>query len=1073
MLKPKVSIIIPVNNLENYIRKSLESVVKQTLKEIEIICVDDASSDSSANIIKEFMKKDSRIKLVENRDVKGQAYARNLGLNIAKGEYIGFVDGDDWVDVQMFEKMYEKAKSKDSEITMCSTNIFDEYKQSLSKENNYYNLCIFDKSLDDITFSHLDVPELILDINVAVWNKIYKKEFLKKIKAKFKEGYIYEDMPFFYETYLKAQRISLVRDFLYFYRINRFGSTMSNMKRKILDRVDMVAYTYNLFKSLPYFKEIKAKLVGWVMDDLFHRYTLVDPKYKREFFYRMKKTFLDLDLSGVDKKMLESVYCYKEFSFVTKESYEEINKRFFGVFNTCKEEKNDLVSKHNEAMVALNQSFLREKEKEKREFDKNVAQLQSRFKEEYEIKLDIQKKAHETELVLKNEQHKQWLKNETSNLKQKYLEDCTAQKALYEERLISQKKIYDSDLKLLKEWFESELINRLAEQKKHYSDELNTKLDQQSMLLENEKNIQLAAQKDKIETALNAGFEAKELEKEAEFSSFKNKLQLDFDGQFAVQESQYEIALSNLENQLHSEYEEKLASIKEKNEDDITELKNQFELELVDKISLTRQEGEGELNVLKEQLEAEKQTELFNQSQYYEEEIVAKLVSQKDWFESEIDRRIAEVDVWHNQNLEENLSNQRIFFETQIEELNNKYSTDLNMQKEDANKERDFQINAQKERFEEELRNQKKYYDEQLQNQKDYYEKEISHVRFILKVVKKIKNIIRKIKRLFVKPKNEPLAQRPKVSVILPVYNVDKYLKQSLDSLLNQSLKEIEIICVNDGSTDNSASILEDYKQRDTRIKVIHKQNAGTGAARNDGLKIATGECIGFVDPDDWVKENMFERLYSLLKEKDVDIVMCTPSGFDEKNQIEADFPYFVDANFKKELENKIFSWKDISPFSYPMCVWNKLYKKELFDKYNIDFAEGLDFEDHKVIFKSLLTAEKIFFIREKLYVYRFNRVGSVLSDNNNRLIDHIKIFDIVENILNETGTMTKFRKDFVFYKIHNLLYYYGMIKEEFKHDYCSKMKDSIRETNLTEAESHMLYKSYPELEQIINEINN
>ena len=307
----------------------------------------------------------------------------------------------------------------------------------------------------------------------------------------------------------------------------------------------------------------------------------------------------------------------------------------------------------------------------------------------------------------------------------------------------------------------------------------------------------------------------------------------------------------------------------------------------------------------------------------------------------------------------------------------------------------------------------------------------------------------------------------PKVSVILPVYNVGKYLRQSLDSLINQTLKDIEIICVNDGSTDDSYEILEEYKAKDARIKVIHKENKGTGAARNDGLRIAQGECIGFVDPDDWVKPNMFECLYGLIKEKNLDIAMCMPDGYDEKNAINAPFPYFVDANFENIIDDRTFNWRDLSPFSYPMCVWNKLYTKELFDKNNIDFAEGLDFEDHKVIFGTLLTAEKIFFIREKLYVYRFNREGSVLTDNNRRLIDHIKIFDIVENLMKETNTYNLLRNDFLTYKIHNILYYYSMIKDEFKAEYYNNMVQSIKDTNLSEDEYKMLSEKYSELKNI------
>ena len=289
-----------------------------------------------------------------------------------------------------------------------------------------------------------------------------------------------------------------------------------------------------------------------------------------------------------------------------------------------------------------------------------------------------------------------------------------------------------------------------------------------------------------------------------------------------------------------------------------------------------------------------------------------------------------------------------------------------------------------------------------------------------------------------------------------------------MDSLINQTLKDIEIICVNDGSVDDCYDILEEYKQKDSRIKVIHKDNKGTGAARNDGLRIAEGECIGFVDPDDWVKPNMFERLYNLIKEKNLDIAMCMPDGYDEKNNKMAPFPYFVDDNFKNIIDDRVFNWRDLSPFSYPMCVWNKLYTKELFDKNNIEFAEGLDFEDHKVIFGTLLTAERIFFIREKLYVYRYNREGSVLTDNNRRLIDHIEIFNIVEKLMKDTNTFIPLKEDFLTYKIHNILYYYSMIKDEFKKEYLERMVDSIEKMNLSQDEYKMLCSKYPELSKYV-----
>ena len=116
----------------------------------------------------------------------------------------------------------------------------------------------------------------------------------------------------------------------------------------------------------------------------------------------------------------------------------------------------------------------------------------------------------------------------------------------------------------------------------------------------------------------------------------------------------------------------------------------------------------------------------------------------------------------------------------------------------------------------------------------------------------------------------------PELSVIIPVYNTDKYLEKSLDSLTSQTLKDIEIICVNDGSTDNSLAVLQKYADKDSRIIVINQEHKMQGAARNAGIKIAEGEYIGFVDSDDWVDKDYFEKLYNAVKKYDSDIALAT-----------------------------------------------------------------------------------------------------------------------------------------------------------------------------------------------------
>ncbi len=482
--------------------------------------------------------------------------------------------------------------------------------------------------------------------------------------------------------------------------------------------------------------------------------------------------------------------------------------------------------------------------------------------------------------------------------------------------------------------------------------------------------------------------------------------------------------------------EKYLKSQKQFYESEIELLKSKFEYEK----SKLLTDFENEKSQLKKELQEYYNVKNTQDKEAVKEYYEKELLSQKNWYEEEIIRRQKETENWHENNLKEKTQELKKGYEEIISALSEKLNTETQI-----------------------LSNQ-------LIEQKRYYEEQLKPYKKLIKAGKKL--FTSKIQKE--QKEQKPALQevkyevKPKVSVILPVYNVGKYLRQSLDSLINQTLKEIEIICIDDGSTDDSYEILEEYKSKDNRIKVIHKENKGTGAARNDGLRLASGECIGFVDPDDWVKPNMYERLYSLIKEKNLDIAMCMPDGFDEGNKVNTPFPYFIDANFDIIPTDKIFNWRDLSPFKYPMCVWNKLYTKELFDKNNIEFAEGLDFEDHKVIFGTLLTAERIFFIREKLYVYRFNREGSVLSDNNRRLIDHIEIFNIVEQLMKDTKTFEPLRFDFLTYKVHNLLYYYSMIKDEYKHEYYENMVEALKKTQMDSEEKEKLTQKYPELDKII-----
>ena len=176
-----------------------------------------------------------------------------------------------------------------------------------------------------------------------------------------------------------------------------------------------------------------------------------------------------------------------------------------------------------------------------------------------------------------------------------------------------------------------------------------------------------------------------------------------------------------------------------------------------------------------------------------------------------------------------------------------------------------------------------------------------------------------------------------KISVIIPVYNVEKYLKRCLDSVLSQTLREIEIICVNDGSTDNSIQILKEYG---SKIKVINQENQGLSVARNIGLKEAKGEFVAFLDSDDFVDNNFYEELYSNAIKYNAEVACASILRVNEKKQ-----------KYILKYDNVMVSQNIQEAFNLADCptsnfVWNKIYKKSLLDEYKISFVAGMIYED-------------------------------------------------------------------------------------------------------------------------------
>lgn len=222
------------------------------------------------------------------------------------------------------------------------------------------------------------------------------------------------------------------------------------------------------------------------------------------------------------------------------------------------------------------------------------------------------------------------------------------------------------------------------------------------------------------------------------------------------------------------------------------------------------------------------------------------------------------------------------------------------------------------------------------------------------------------------------------VSIIVPIYKVEKYLKKCLDSLINQTYKEIEILLINDGSPDNSADICEEYALEDSRIQVFHKENGGLSDARNFGIELAKGEYTLFVDSDDFIELDAIEKLYIHAKEKELDIV-C--GDVNRLTLNEEDLKYEVTKIFGGTAPFKVFAGEDylaecIKLKKYSVAVWTRMYKTSLIKENKIYFKVGLLHEDENWTPRILLAAKKVGYYNVPIYNY-FIRDGSITQVKN------------------------------------------------------------------------------------------
>lgn len=221
------------------------------------------------------------------------------------------------------------------------------------------------------------------------------------------------------------------------------------------------------------------------------------------------------------------------------------------------------------------------------------------------------------------------------------------------------------------------------------------------------------------------------------------------------------------------------------------------------------------------------------------------------------------------------------------------------------------------------------------------------------------------------------------VSVIIPVYNVEKYMRRCIDSIINQTYTNLEIILVDDGASDRSGKICDEYAQMDHRIKVLHKENGGLASARNAGIQIATGEYISYVDSDDWVETEFIEVLLKGCQDNNAKMSICRyRECFDESESKFVEKSNTIIWTGKSAVRHRI---EDESTYGISTSAWNKLYSAKLIEE--MRFPEGKYYEDSVYAMEAMLKSDKVAYTNSVLYNYRCNRKGSIMNEGFNARI--------------------------------------------------------------------------------------
>lgn len=926
MYNIKVSVIIPVYNAEKYLRQCLDSIINQTLKEIEIICVDDGSTDKSLEILKEYENKDDRVQIIQQKN-QFAGVARNNGLKVATGDWVTFIDSDDFCELTGLENMYKIAEENDLDFIKCSSRCYNESLQQYEERDWYLNRKaekIFNKV---VRFD--EYPELLYGICDTPWSGLYKMSFVKENNIYFPNFHCVNDHSFFVNCLLKAKKMEVVDVFFVHHRVERSGSLINIKHYYFNDQVknyyrvkEIVAEINNeKYKNFVLRKELNS-LVYWY-NELTSRNI-----NKLNIINTMIKFCIKFDINDVGEE------------YFNKNSYISICRelREKKPIELCETEiENPQISIIITVFNAINyiseciESVLRQTLKD----IEIICIDQGSNDGSFELLLDYAQIDKRIKVV----------RSEAKGIAHARYQGCCMAKAAYIQFLNSNDWLAEKALATV---YRQQFLNDydICSFKYYNYDEnekkvLNITSGIEEEFLPAKKIFNYSACKEKVFQLVAPNIWNKNYRKE--FIQPFLKLVIEYncsdDIIISLYPSLYAEKMMFIKEPLYYNRRNCLTSLRTPKDVHPLEFYNTYKLfsklitEYYDsenlQISYINIALSGCINGL-----MSKESE----NGYYE---TYKYLKGKGLKELNI---LGYPDPYY-------------YNKTDYEIL--KYITNYEyiFSRADLLSLSDFKVDEKKK------------------------ESILNKYKFKYKL-ERVRNCVPA--EIILDKRN--IDFRPYISVILPVYNTALYLRSCLDSLKEQSLQNIEIICVNDGSTDDSLHILQRYVNDDYRFVIISQENAGQSVARNTGVKFAKGKYLYFCDSDDMIKQSALEKLYEKAESEKADMVFFNSDVIFSNEELKSNNKSYLTYYERKNDYNGIWRGKDLMKAmldngEYLQSPCLNIVNNEFFQNNELWFPAGIIHEDNLYMFKAMFKADKVSCISDKLYIRRIRQDSTVTRE--------------------------------------------------------------------------------------------